>query len=136
MTGISSLALMRQLGVHYRTAWLIHNKIMDGMCEHEEDYLLRRKVQIDDAYLGEERSSGKPGLGSENKAPIVAAVSLDDAGHPLHRNLATVRTFSFDAIADWSQTALTRGCEAISDGLACFRAVTGHKQDRPTQRPD
>jgi hypothetical protein len=32
-TGISSLALMRQLGVHYRTAWLIHNKIMEAMCE-------------------------------------------------------------------------------------------------------
>ena len=45
-TGISSLALMRQLGVHYRTAWLIHNKIMEAMCEREEACLLRRKVQL------------------------------------------------------------------------------------------
>ena len=122
-TGISSLALMRQLGVHYRTAWLIHSKIMEAMCEREEAYPLRGKVQIDDAYLGGERNGGKPGRGSENKVPIVAAVSLDDAGHPLHVKLATVRTFSFAAIADWSQAALTRGCEVISDGLACFRAV-------------
>jgi transposase-like protein len=122
-TGISSLALMRQLGVHYRTAWLMHNKIMEAMCEREEAYLLRGKVQIDDAYLGGERNGGKPGRGSENKVPIVAAVSLDDAGHPLHVKLATVRTFSFAAIADWSQASLSRGCEVISDGLACFRAV-------------
>lgn len=122
-TGISSLALMRQLGVHYRTAWLIHSKIMEAMCEREEAYLLRGKVQIDDAYLGGERNGGKPGRGSENKVPIVAAVSLDDAGHPLHVKLATVQTFSFAAIADWSQAALSRGCEVISDGLACFRAV-------------
>ena len=57
------------------------------------------------------------------KVPIVAAVSLDDAGHPLHVELATVRAFSFAAIADWSQAALTRGCEVLSDDLACFRAV-------------
>ncbi|MFT5340196.1 MAG: transposase-like protein [Cyanobium sp.] len=122
-TGISSLALMRQLGVHYRTAWLIHSKIMEAMCEREEAYPLRGKVQIDDAYLGGERNGGKPGRGSENKVPIVAAVSLDNAGHPLHVKLATVQTFSFAAIADWSQASLSRGCEVISDGLACFRAV-------------
>ena len=122
-TGISSLALMRQLGVNYRTAWLIHNKIMQAMCEREEAYLLRGKVQIDDAYLGGERNGGKAGRGSENKVPIVAAVSIDDAGHPVHVKLATVRTFSFAAIADWTQVALAKGCEVISDGLACFRAV-------------
>jgi hypothetical protein len=49
--------------------------------------------------------------------------TLDDAGHPLHVKLATVQTFSFAAIADWSQAALSRGCGVISDGLACFRAV-------------
>lgn len=53
-TGISSLALMRKLTVHYRTPWLIHNKIMEVMCGHEDAYLLRGKVKIDDAYLGGE----------------------------------------------------------------------------------
>ncbi len=51
-TGISSLVLMRQTGVKYRTVWLIHNKIMQTMCERDEVYLLRGKMQIDDAYLG------------------------------------------------------------------------------------
>ena len=37
--------------------------------------------------------------------------------------LATVRTFSLAAIADWTQVALAKGCEVMSDGLACFRAV-------------
>ena len=118
-TGISSLALMRQLGVHYRTPWLIRSKIMEAMCEREEAYPLRGKVQNDDAYLGGERNGGRPGRGSENKVPIVAAVSLDDAGHPLQVRVATVQTFCFAAIADWSQEALSRGCEVICDGLAC-----------------
>lgn len=122
-TGISSLALMRQLGVYYRTAWLIHFKIMESMCEHENTYLLRGKVEIDDAYLGEEPNVGRSSRGSENKVPFVATVSIDEAGHPLYVKLATVKTFSFAAIADWCQMALARGCEVISDGLACFRAV-------------
>ena len=54
----------------------------------------------------------------------MAAVSVDDAGHPRYVKLATVTTFSFAAIADWAQDSLAIGCEVISDGLACFRAVT------------
>jgi hypothetical protein len=93
-TVISSLALMRQLGVHYRTAWLIHNKIMESMREREEAYLLRGKVQVDDAYLGGERYAGKAGRRSENKVSVVAAVSIDHVGHPLHVKLETVRSLS------------------------------------------
>ena len=93
------------------------------MIEREKSYVLRGKVQLDDTYLGGEHNGGKPGRGSENKVPIVAAFSLVEAGHPIHVKVAKVETFSFAAIADWAQDALARGCEVISDGLACFRAV-------------
>jgi hypothetical protein len=122
-TGISSLSHTRKLGVNYPTAWLLHNKIMQAMIEREKSYVLRGKVQLDDTYLGGEHNGGKPGRGSENKVPIVAAFSLVEAGHPIHVKVAKVETFSFAAIADWAQDALARGCEVISDGLACFRAV-------------
>ena len=39
-TGLSALALKRQLGVSYPTAWLIHHKLMQVMAEHEERYVL------------------------------------------------------------------------------------------------
>jgi transposase-like protein len=122
-TGISSLALMLHLGVNYRTAWLVHSKNMQAMSEREEGYVLRGKVQVDDAYLGVEQCGGKAGRGSENRVPLVAAVTLDDAGLPKHVKLATVATFSFSAIADLAQDSLAIGFEVISDGLACFRAV-------------
>lgn len=32
-TGLSSLALMRQLGTSYRTAWLVHHKLMAAMAQ-------------------------------------------------------------------------------------------------------
>jgi len=49
---------MLELGVHYRTAWMIHSKIMEAICEREHAYPLRGKVQFDNAYLGENRNDG------------------------------------------------------------------------------
>ena len=92
-TGISSLALMRHLGVNHLTASLIHNKIVKAMSEQEDDFVLRGKAQVDDAYLDGEHCGGKLGLGSENNVPIVASVLVDDAGHPQHVKLATLTTF-------------------------------------------
>ena len=120
-TGISSLELSRHLGVKYDTAWLLHNKILREMTEREEDYVLRGKIQMDDAYLGGERPSGMAGRGSENKIPIVAAVSLNEAGHPIHARISAVSGFSSEAIADWAKRHLMPGSHVLSDGLACFR---------------
>ncbi|MGC8499929.1 MAG: IS1595 family transposase, partial [Leptospirillia bacterium] len=89
-TGLSSLALKRALGVSYPTAWRMHHKLMQAMAERETLYTLEGQVQVDDAYLGGERTGGKVGRGSENKVPFVAAISLDDRGHPLHINLTVV----------------------------------------------
>lgn len=82
-TGLSALALKRDLGVSYPTAWLIHHKLMQAMVEREADYRLCGTVQVDDAYLGGELNGGMAGRGSENKVPFIGAVSLDEGGHPL-----------------------------------------------------
>jgi len=83
-TGLSSLALMRQLGVSYPTAWLMHQKITAAMAERDGVHRLEGTVQLDDAYLGGERTGGKVGRGSENKVPFVAAVSQAHTRGRLH----------------------------------------------------
>jgi transposase-like protein len=123
-TGLSALALKRYLGVRYPTAWLIQHKLMAAMAERETLYTLTGPVQVDDAYLGGERSGGKAGRGSENKVPFVAALSLDDDGHPLRIKLTTVSGFTLKAIAAWAKANLAPDCSVLSDGLACFTAVT------------
>ena len=82
-TGLSALALRRQLGVSYPTAWLMQHKLMQAMADREDRYLLEGKVQVDDAYLGGERTGGKVGRGSENKISFVAAVSLTEDDRPI-----------------------------------------------------
>lgn len=123
-TGLSALALKRHLGVSYPTAWLIHHKLMQAMAEREARYVLGGQVQLDDAYLGGECSGGKAGRGSENKVPFVAAVSLNNEGHPLHAKLTPVSGFSLNAIGQWARTHLAPGSTVFSDGLACFAAVS------------
>lgn len=123
-TGLSALALRRQLGVSYPTAWLIHHKLMQVMADREERYVLAGKVQVDDAYLGGERTGGKVGRGSENKVPLVAAVSLTEADHPLRVRLTPVAGFTNEAVSAWAKEHIAPGSAVFSDGLACFGAVT------------
>jgi len=123
-TGLSALALKRHLGVSYPTAWLIHHKLMRAMEQRDEHYVLEGQVQVDDAYLGGERTGGKAGRGSENQVPCVAAVSLSDEGHPLRAQLTRVPGFTLKALAQWARNPLAPGSTVLSDGLACFNAVT------------
>jgi transposase-like protein len=122
-TGLSALALKRQLGVSYPTAWLIQHKLMQAMAERDAQYTLVGEVQVDDAYLGGERTDGKAGRGSENKVPFVAAVSVDAEGHPLYAKMTPVPGFTRKALTAWATDALSPGCQVISDGLACFAGV-------------
>lgn len=93
-TCLSALALKRHLGVSYPTAWLIQHKLMQAMAGREARYVLDGKVQIDDAYLGGERTGGKAGRSSENKVAFVPAVSLTEDDRPLRVRLIQVQGFT------------------------------------------
>ena len=122
-TGLSALALKRQRGVSYPTAWLIHHKLMQVMADREDRYVLDGKVQVDDAYLGGERSGGKVGRGSENKIPFIAAVSLTENDRPLRVQMTPVPGFTLKTVTAWAKDHLAPGSAVFSDGLACFGAV-------------
>ncbi len=122
-TGISSLALKREIGVSYNTAWSMKQKIMQVMKERDDSQPLSGVVQIDDAYYGGELHGGKRGRGSENKIPFVAAVSTNEEGHPIRMNFTVVKGFRLSEISQWSKKHLSPGSIVVSDGLACFKAV-------------
>jgi transposase-like protein len=121
--GISALALRRQLGVSYNTAWLMKQKLTQAMVERDANRPLSGDVQIDDAYWGGERHGGGTGRGSPGKTPFVAAVQCTAEGHPVAMRLDTVAGFRKQELALWAQRCLSPGSRVVSDGLACFRAV-------------
>ena len=78
--GISSIELGRRLGVTQTTAWKIKHKLKQVMLERDASKRLTGRVEIDDAYLGGERSGGKRGRGAPGKTPFVAAVETTTEG--------------------------------------------------------
>ena len=121
-TNIAALALMRQLGVSWRAAWLLKHKLMEAMRQREADRPLQGDIRVDDAYLGGERTGGKAGRGSENKVAFVAAVELRD-GHPQRVRFDPVAGFSFAALTPWAAQALVPGSHILSDGLLGFEVL-------------
>ncbi len=119
---ISSLELMRTLGVCYKTAWGLHRKLRQAMLEAEKPRHLGGRVEIDDAYLGGERTGGKPGRGSENKVPFIAAVKTYE-GKPIAVRFDPVPDFTMESVKAWAKQALAADADVVSDGLKSFAAV-------------
>lgn len=123
-SGMSALSLMRQLGVSYCTAWMVKQKLMQVMKEREDKKRLNGLIQLDDAYWGGQRHGGKRGRGASGKIPFVAAVEVTDDGHPIAMKFKVVNAFRSGSIERWAAQSLEPGTYVVSDGLACFKAVT------------
>lgn len=120
---ISALELKRLIGVCYRTAWRVKQKLMQVMYEREQSTVLSGRVEVDDAYLGGEHPGGKPGRGSENKIPFIAAVQTNKSGNPMYVVLSQVKAFTLVDVADWARKSLSPFTTVVSDGMHCFNAV-------------
>ena len=119
-TNMSMLELSRHLGVSYPSAWLMKHKLMEVMRLREDSRQLSGRVELDDGYLGGQRSGGKAGRGSENKIPFVTAVQTAESGEAELVCLAQL-PFTNDAMTDFVNKRLMRPLTVISDGLACFK---------------
>ena len=91
--GISSLELGRRLGVTQTTAWKLKHKLMQVMMERDAGKRLTGRVEMDDAYLGGERSGGKRGRGAPGKTPIIVAIETTPEGKPVRLKLRRVIGF-------------------------------------------
>ena len=120
--GISSIELGRRLGVTQTTAWKIKHKLKQVMLERDATKRLTGRVEIDDAYLGGERSGGKRGRGAPGKTPFVAAVETTTEGKPVRLKLRRVTSFCASSIVGFAKRSLDPNCSVVSDGLQCSPA--------------
>jgi transposase-like protein len=123
-TGISNLELKRKIGVTDTTLGRMRAKLQQVMYERELSTKLNSLVQVDDSYMGGEHLGGKAGRGSENKIPFIAAVQINESGGPVYVKIEPVKTFSNEEVLAWANRSLVPGTIVVSDGLACFSAVT------------
>jgi predicted RNA-binding Zn-ribbon protein involved in translation (DUF1610 family) len=121
---VAALELKRLLGICYRSAWRLKHKLSQVMTERECNRQLGNTVQVDDAYLGGQKTGGKAGRGSENKVPFIAAVATNENGHPSYMVLSTINGFSKTEVTAWAETHLAAGSKVVTDGLNCFNAFS------------
>lgn len=122
---ISALELKRQLGVSYKTAWLIKHKLLETMRLREEPRRLEGRVEIDDAYLGGERAGSiNGGRGAFNKSAFVAAIQTTEEGKPRFMRLRPITGFTKVAMREWIHSSLAPTAHVVSDATACFSQVT------------
>lgn len=92
------------------------------MREREDSRQLEGRVEIDDAYLGGERTGGKVERGSENKIPFVAAVQTTPDGKPQFVCLRQ-QPFTNEEVTIFAARSIASSATVVSDGLWCFGAV-------------
>ena len=80
---------------------------------------LAGRVEVDDAYLGGQRSGGKRGRGSAGKTPFVAAVETTPERKPRRLRLTVVKGFRKREIEQLAKTDFAAGSNIVSDGLSC-----------------
>ena len=96
--GASAMKLHRQLGISYNAAWRMRHKLMQVMMERDRAHPLGGFIQLDDAYLGGERSGGQARARragqdpfrrrgrDQRRGPPVAREAHRGRGLPTHRN--------------------------------------------------
>lgn len=78
--GVSGKELQRTLGVTYKTAWRIGQKIRDLMAKADGFEMLQGHVEVDEAYVGGHRP-GKRGRGAAGKTIVMG---LHERGGKMH----------------------------------------------------
>ncbi len=94
--GLSNIELGRRLGISTNAAWRMQHKLMQAMLERNRRYKLGAagpRIEIDDAYIGGERTGEGTGRGRRGHTPFIIAVETTSDGRPLHTRLQVVRGF-------------------------------------------
>lgn len=77
--GRSATSISEELGVPYKTAWLILQKIRKAMGDRDSQYMLSGIAELDDFFIGAPNEGGKRGRGTE-KSLVLAGLSLNNQG--------------------------------------------------------
>src|SRR4051812_49489719 len=74
--GLSNIELGRRLGISTNAAWRVQHKLMQAMIERDRRYKLGAggpRIEIDDAYIGGERSGEGSRRGRRGHTPFIIA---------------------------------------------------------------
>jgi transposase-like protein len=139
--GVSATLLSQELGVTYKTAWLMLHKIRKAMGERDAQYTLAGIVELDDAFFGAPAEGGKRGRGTE-KTTVLVGLSLNEKGHPLYVKMEVIPNVKGTTLVNFAQASIAEGSRINSDAYRSYNALAKEgfqheaKEFNPVESPD
>jgi len=132
--GVSALGLQQVLGLgSYRTAWTWLHKLRVAMV-HPGRELLSGVVEVDETYIGGERS-GKRGRGAAGKALVVIAV--EDKGNRIGRiRMRKVPDASATSLIPFIETNIEPVGLVRTDGWTGYKGLVSSNYEHIVARQD
>ena len=115
-TGISAKQLERELGVTYKTAWRMFDKIRKLMSQ--DDVILWGEVEVDETYIGGRRP-GKRGRGAAGKS-VVAGI-VERKGQAVVKVVPDVKA---ETLLPMIQEHVPPGATVYTDELKSYRRLS------------
>lgn len=134
--GVSAKELQRELGVTYKTAWLIQHKLRLAMKRPGRDNdKLTGEVEVDESYLGGPTPGGKRGRGAEGKLIVAIAVERRGLGVKSQRwklgrtRIHIVPDCTAKTLLDFVSDTCEDGATIYTDGLAAYKGLKNRGYD-------
>ena len=140
-SGHSATSLSEELGISYKTAWLMLHKIRKAMGDRDSKYMLSGIVELDDAFFGAPTEGGKRGRGTD-KTPVLIGLSLNKHGYPLNAKMQVVSDVKRDTLVGFAHSFIESGSKISSDAYRSYKklAEAGFeheaKEFNPKDNPD
>ena len=127
--GLSALLLGKHLGMTYKTAWSMLQRMRHAMAKRDTQYKLSGYVEMDEMFIGAPTEGKKRGRGTE-KTPVLVAVSFwkDKKGdeHMGFAKLRAVKTIDAPTVQRFAKDVMEPGTRVRSDGLSVYPHLEKH----------
>jgi len=128
--GYSATALHIDLGVGYKTAWYMLQRLRTAMFEHECEQTLSGLVEVDEVYFGgsddeTEDETVKRGRGTD-KIKAFVAVSITDEGKPNEIKIETAEALDTDAAVAFAKYNVEKGSVIATDKYPIYNSLTAN----------
>lgn len=117
--GRSAASLSQELGISYKTAWLMLHKIRKAMANRDSQYILGGIVEVDDAFFGAPKEGGLRGRGTD-KTPVLVGLSVNKKGHPLYVKMQVVTDIKKETIVKFAHSSIQTGSTISSDAYRSY----------------
>lgn len=137
-SGISAKEFERELGISYRAAWLMLQKLRRAMVRPGRDGdKLSADIEVDESYLGGPSPGGKRGRGAEGKVIVAIAVERKDQGKKSKRwklgraRIEVVPNVKAETLLAFVERNCELGSMIYTDGLSAYKNLPnlGYEHD-------